>query len=69
MVATYHYDIKQVKSTELASSNASKSVGSGLYIEDATSADWKLFLVQVEIRVVEELLIDPVYHQVISREL
>ena len=47
VVATFHYDIKQVKQ------RSDFGVGvepSALQIEDATGSDWKLFLVQVHIR-------------------
>ena len=40
VVATYHYDIKQVKNKAMATPG-------GLQIEDASEADWKLFLVLV----------------------
>ena len=58
VVATFHYDIKQVKqrempeaaiSTPLASQDPLGSIQSKPTIEDAFGADWKLFLVQVGI--------------------
>ena len=64
VVATFHYDIKQVRqrephdnnnsslwnsvSTLEPSADASAAASAPLRIEDATGADWKLFLVQVQ---------------------